>query len=67
MKGTHGPLKWWAVGGGLLAVVLLGGRYLASQVVTWVPEENRHLPAPRYLEHQPQYIAPSPAKDGSEP
>jgi hypothetical protein len=66
MEGQSGPVKWWVVGGGLLAAVLTGGLYLASQVVTWVPEESRHLPAPRYLEHPPQYFPPSPAKQGTE-
>jgi hypothetical protein len=53
--------KWWVVGGGLLAAALLGGLYLASQAQTWVPDDNRRLPAPRYLEHPPQYFPPSSA------
>jgi hypothetical protein len=57
----------WAIGGGFLAAVLGGGLFLASQAETWVPEENRRLPAPRYLEHPPQYFPPSSAKEGTEP
>lgn len=67
MRRTGGRAKWWVLAGGMLTVAVLGGLYLAAQVVTWVPEQNRRLPAPRYLEHSPQYVAPSPAKDGSEP
>src|SRR5262249_47922507 len=43
------------VGGGLL----VAGLYLNSQVITWVPEENRSLPPRSYLEHAPQYFPPS--------
>jgi hypothetical protein len=27
---------------------------------TWVPSTGQTLPSPRYLEHPPQYLAPSP-------
>jgi hypothetical protein len=27
---------------------------------TWVPEAGLTMPTPRYLQHQPQYIPPSP-------
>ena len=28
---------------------------------TWVPTTGQTLPSPRYLQHPPQYLAPSPA------
>ena len=67
MQGSSDTARRWAIGGGLLAAVLGVGLYLAFPVLTWVPDENRRLPAPRYLEHPPQYFPPSSAKERMEP
>jgi len=44
---------WLAATG--LGLALVGG------CQTWVPEAGLTLPTPRYLQHYPQYIPPSPA------
>jgi hypothetical protein len=67
MQGSHERARRWAIAGGFLAAVLGGGLFVASRAETWVPEENRRLPAPRYLDHPPQYFPPSSAKKGAEP
>ncbi|MFM7148745.1 MAG: hypothetical protein ACKO23_02785 [Gemmataceae bacterium] len=49
--------SWWAgrmlAGLGLAMVGLTGCQ-------TWHPGTGQTLPSPRYLEHPPQYLAPSP-------
>lgn len=44
----------WLVAGTCLATTTAGG------CQTWVPEAGLTLPSPWYLQHQPQYIPPSP-------
>ncbi len=44
----------WLISVGL-GMALIGG------CQTWVPEAGLTLPSPRYLQHYPQYIPPSPA------
>jgi hypothetical protein len=46
--------KRWLVGTAL-GLSVIGG------CQTWVPEAGLTLPSPRYLQHYPQYIPPSPA------
>ncbi len=42
---------------GCLVVSLLA---MTTGCQTWVPEAGLTLPSPRYLEHPPQFIPPSP-------
>src|SRR5687768_7607534 len=52
MKNMHGR-------GGLLAGLALGLAF-ATGCQTQVPATGQTLPSPRYLEHPPQFFAPSP-------
>jgi hypothetical protein len=52
MKTTR---RYTCLASAALGLIAMGG------CQTWVPEAGLTLPSPRYLQHYPQYIPPSPS------